>query len=206
MVLSCTITFLLPTPQISPATDGGTASLPVADDGGGDPAGHQPMASSDTGSGCDTASGGDPKIRNLTWMLAVVIVLGLPICVGLVTYMRASSSTAEPLDADLGELRSTGASLGTEPDTVADPAWVRPSWAGAIPGLTAFELPAGSSVPFVNGSHRPNLGISCTDEGTNVHVTTGGTAPVAPATSGHVVSLAFDDWTPQPQQWFAAQD
>ena len=151
-----------------------------------------------------SAAPADVRPRRMTWILAMLIVVLLPIGVALATFLRPSAVPgveAAPSTPEEG-LRD---SLDEAPD-VLGPTWVRPSWADSVPGVTAFELSATTDVLFANGHHRPSLGVSCGDGQTDVHVTTGGTALIDPQTSGHVVNLTFDDREPRRFQWVVARD
>ena len=147
------------------------------------------------------------RAPRIIWLLATLIVVGLPIAVGLATFFSPPGPVASASDgASLGELSSAAPSRSGESEDVTGPRWVRPAWADAVSGLTVFELVAGGDVSFANGRLRPSLGISCAGGQTDVHVTTGGTAHINPETSGHVVNLTFDQSGTQAQQWTAAQD
>ena len=144
------------------------------------------------------------RSRRFLVMAVVTLVIGLPICVGVLAYMSPSRASGDQVDADgsVGDLRA-----GAGSDEVGfSPRWTRPSWADSMRGMTAFELPADSDVPFGNGRLRPTLGVTCAGGRTDVHVVTEGTAIVDPETSGHVVHLTFDEASEQTQQWAAADD
>lgn len=147
-----------------------------------------------------------PPTNRLVWIAAAVIVIGLPISVGVVAFRQPASG---------GE----ASVVATAPDAEApievavaadapDPTWTRPSWADAVEGMVAYELSAGDEVRLANGWVRPTLGISCADGRTDIHVATGGSAPIDPVTSGHMVKLTFDGRTEQTleQQWSASED
>lgn len=146
------------------------------------------------------------KAPRVIWLLAALIVVAVPTAVGVATYLSPAPSEPGTDSASRGELSSVTPSHARATEDVAGPRWVRPAWADAVSGLTAFELAAGNDVSFANGRLRPNLGISCDDGRTDVHVTTGGTAHINPETSGHVVNLTFDESGAQTQQWVAAAD
>ena len=187
------------TPMAPMAGDDGRLSPEGGPTGAGD-ANSQTSAESSPASRRATA----PRI---VWVLAGFIVIAVPTAVGLATLISPPGPAAAPSEsASLAELSTTAPSRVRGGEDVTRPQWVRPDWADAVPGLTAFELTAGSDVSFANGRLRPTLGISCLDGQTDVHVTTGGTAPIDPETSGHVVQLAFDEQSPQRQRWVAAQD
>ena len=143
----------------------------------------------------------------MTWVVALMIVIGLPVAVAVATYLQPSVPSENRVDgSSLGELGTVDPSVVFAAEDLSGPTWVRSSWADSMPGVTAFELSAGGDVMFANGRHRPTLGVSCRDGQTDVHVTTGGTALIDPQTSGHVVNLMFDDRKAARQQWVAAQD
>ena len=147
------------------------------------------------------------RAPRIIWVLAALIVIGLPTAVGVATFLSPSVPAASSSDgAALGEMSSAEPSRSRGAEDVTGPRWVRPAWADTVSGLTAFELAAGSDVSFANGRLRPSLGISCAGGRTDVHVTTGGTAHINPETSGHVVALTFDQSGAQAQQWVAAAD
>lgn len=155
-----------------------------------------------------SSSGRRATAPRIVWVLAGFIVIAVPTVVGLATFLSppgpAAAEAAE--STSLAELSTSVPLRSRGAEDVTRPRWVRPDWADTVPGLTAFELTAGNDVSFANGRLRPSLGISCLDGQTDVHVTTGGTAPIDPETSGHVVQLTFDKQSPQAQRWVAAKD
>ena len=147
------------------------------------------------------------KAPGLIWVLAALIVVGLPTAVGLAMFIRSSSPVVSVGESvSLGELSSSAPSRARGREDAARTGWVRSDWADGVPGMTAFELTSDSDVSFGNGRLRPRLGISCADGRTDVHVTTGGTAPIDPETAGHSVTLTFDQSGPQTRPWVAAHD
>ena len=186
-----------------PVTDSGETGGQSQAETGDAPASGAP----DAGPPERPSSVSDATSRRVVFMLALVIIVGLPVGVGLATYLsRSAPSDVVPEPSALAELTSDAPSRGADTVNLSDPRWTRPTWAEGLPEVTVFELSAGSDVLFANGRHRPSLGISCVDGRTDVHVTTGGTAPIDPETSGHVVNITFDNRNAQPQQWVAAQD
>ena len=181
--------------------DGGTTGGPSPLPGGGDT---HPTGSE--WSPKEQPAPVDVRPRRMTWVVALAIVTGLPIAVALATYLQPpGTSNGETDPASLEGLGSVDALAGVTREDIS-PTWVRPAWADNMPGVTAFQLSAGNDVLFANGRHRPNLGVSCSEGQTDVHVTTGGTALIDPQTSGHVVNLTFDDRNARRYQWVAAQD
>ena len=198
--------------KASVMSDGPYSSDPTTDVGGGATAPSPEAATS-----ADDGSIGQPadgerraKAPRIIWLLAALIVIGLPTTVGLATFLSPPGSAPSASDTSdngsLGELGRTAPSRSRGSEDITGPTWVRPAWAETVSGLTVFELAAGSDVSFTNGRLRPSLGISCAGGQTDVYVTTGGTAHINPETSGHVVNLSFDQSGLQAQPWIAAHD
>ena len=146
------------------------------------------------------------KAPRIIWLLAAMIVVGVPTAVGVATFFSPSAPAESPSDSAIGELNSAAPPRSSVFEDVTGPRWVRPAWAETVPELTVFELAAGNDVSFANGRLRPSVGISCADGQTDVYVTTGGTAQINPETSGHVVNLTFDQTGALAQQWVAADN
>ena len=145
--------------------------------------------------------------RKVLFLAVGLLVIGIPLCVGILAFMNPPVAATEvDASADGALADNSGSDTKSENVAFADPLWTRPEWADAMEGMTAFELPAATDVLFGNGRLRPTLGVTCSREGTAVHIVTGGTALVDPQTSGHVVHLTFDDVRKQSQQWTAADD
>lgn len=189
-------------------TDGPHSNEPTTDADAGATA--SPAAGATAADGPTAKPAGDQrpaKAPRVIWLLAALIVIGLPTSVGLAMLIRASSPAVSAGEsASLGELSSSAPLRARGKEDVTRPGWVRSDWVDAVPGMTAFELTSDSDVSFGNGRLQPSLGISCADGRTDVHVTTGGTAPIDPVTAGHPVTLTFDQSRPQTQQWIAAYD
>ncbi len=157
-------------------------------------------------SAATTAAQTQPAARGnrAMWIVAGVIVVGLPLGVGIVSFVQpvdigASQAEAVPATSAPDVEREAG-------ENAADPTWTRPAWADGVAGAVAFELPAENDVRLANGRLRPTLGISCVSDRTDIHVMTGGSAPIDPVTSGHVVKLTFDGATMFEEQWLASND
>ena len=189
-------------------TDGPHSNEPTTDADAGATA--SPAAGIIAADGTSAQPAGDErsaKAPRVIWLLAALIVIGLPTAVGLAMLIRPPSLVVSAGEsASLGELSSSAPLRARGGEDVTRPGWVRSDWADAVPGMTAFELTSDSDVSLGNGRLRPSLGISCADGRTDVHMTTGGTAPIDPETAGHSVTLTFDQSRPQSQQWVAAHD
>lgn len=145
--------------------------------------------------------------RKVLFLAVGLLVIGIPLCVGILAFVNPPVAATEvDASADGALADNSGSDTKSGDVAFADPLWTRPEWADAVEGMTAFELPAATDVLFGNGRLRPALGVTCSGEGTAVHIVTGGTALVDPQTSGHVVHLTFDDVRKQSQQWTAADD
>ena len=152
----------------------------------------------------------DPRPRGqsnkLMWVVAGVIVVGLPIGVGVVAF----KSTPAGANAANAATPDVVAAPAVEPTVLEskslDPTWLRPAWADEVEEMVAFELPAAADVRLANGRLRPTLGISCAAGRTDIHVVTGGSAPLDPVTSAHVVKLAFDGSPTREERWTASED
>ena len=156
----------------------------------------------------DASTGPGPKAQTnrLVWIVAAVIVVGIPIGVGIFAFKMVPTSGAPPT-----AVASVGASAaGPETEVVEarkpDPTWTRPAWADGVDEMVAFELPAGADVRLANGRLRPTLGISCVAGRTSIHIITGGSAPIDPVTSAHIVKLAFDGVPTSEEQWVASEN
>lgn len=190
-------------------SDGPYSSDPTTDVGGGATAPSAEAATSAHDSSIGQPADGERRAKapRIIWLLAALIVIGVPTSVGLATFLSAPRPVPSMSDGgSLAEPSRAAPSRSPDSEDVTSPTWVRPAWADAVSGLTVFELAAGSDVAFGNGHVRPNLGISCAGGQTDVHVTTGGTAHINPETSGHVVNLSFDQSGPDAQEWIAAHD
>ena len=190
-------------------SDGPYSSDPTTDvERGATPPSPEAATSADDGSIGQPADGERwAKAPRIVWLLAALLVIGLPTTVGLATFLSPPGPALSASDTgSLGELGRTAPPRLRGSEDVTGSTWVRPAWAETVSGLTVFELAAGSDVSFTNGRLRPNLGISCASGQTDVYVTTGGTAHINPETSGHVVNLSFDQSGPQAQPWIAAHD
>lgn len=144
------------------------------------------------------------KGRRALIMVAALVCLGIPVGVGVFSFMNPGAAASEANAEDTVDDSASVKDL--EEATIAYPVWTRPGWADSVGGTTAVELSAADDVLFANGRLRPTLGLTCSGEGTSVHVVTGGTALVDPQTSGHVVHLTFDGGGEQSQQWTATED
>ena len=145
-----------------------------------------------------------PGSRRALIILAALLGLGVPLGVGIFTFMNPAAAASEPRPENA--LDASATVEDAEDVAIAYPLWTRPGWADSTAGTIALELPSADDVLFANGRLRPTLGMTCSGEGTSVHIVTGGTALVDPQTSGHVVHLTFDDDREQSQQWTATQD
>jgi hypothetical protein len=145
-----------------------------------------------------------PGGRRALIILAALLGLGVPLGVGIFTFMNPTAAASEPSPEDA--LDASASVEDVEEAAIAYPLWTRPGWADSMSGTIALELPSADDVLFANGRLRPTLGMTCSGEGTSVHIVTGGTALVDPQTSGHVVHLTFDDGGEQSEQWTATDD